>query len=98
MPSLFTGELRVVPESSGGTCGSAVRIVGKWKSKELESQKEYILVGEGPTSVMPDEMEKLIRELPRDTEIIALFKRISDECMIARPDPAILFRQAAWFP
>ena len=24
--------------------------------------------------VMPDEMEKLIRELPRDTEIVALFK------------------------
>ena len=25
-----------------------------------------------------------------DTEIVALFKRISDECMIARPDGAIL--------
>jgi hypothetical protein len=35
-------------------------------------------------------MEKLVRELPRHTEIVKLFKRISDECMIARPGPAIL--------
>jgi hypothetical protein len=34
-------------------------------------------------------MQKLVRELLRDTEIVALFKRISDECMIARPGPAI---------
>jgi hypothetical protein len=51
------------PESSGGTCGSgddSVRIVGKWKSKELEFQKEYLkLVGEEPASVMTSEMEKL---------------------------------------
>jgi hypothetical protein len=37
-----------------------------------------------------DEMEKLVSELPRDAEIVALLKRISDECMIARPDAAIL--------
>jgi Tfp pilus assembly protein PilO len=38
---------------------------------------------------MPNEMETFVRQLPRDTEIVALFKRISDECMIARPGPAI---------
>jgi hypothetical protein len=38
---------------------------------------------------MPNEMEKLIRELPGDREIVALFKRISDECMITKPGPAI---------
>ena len=55
------------------------------------AQREYLkLIGEEPTSVMPDDMEKLVRELPRYTEIVALFKRISDECMIARPDRAIL--------
>ena len=60
------------------------------ESQDPEFQKEYLkLVGEEPTLVMPNEMEKLVRELPRDTEIVALFKRISDECMIARPDPAI---------
>jgi hypothetical protein len=54
------------------------------------AQREYLkLIGEEPTSVMPDEMEKLVSELSRDTEIVALFKRISDECMIARPGPAI---------
>jgi len=36
------------------------------------------------------EYPKLVRELQRDTEIVALFKRISDECMIARPDAAIV--------
>jgi hypothetical protein len=28
---------------------------------------------------MPNEMENLLKELPRDPEIVALFKRISDE-------------------
>jgi hypothetical protein len=41
----------------------------------MPSFREYLkLVGEGPTSVRSGEMEKLIRELPRDTEIIALLK------------------------
>jgi hypothetical protein len=66
------------PESSGGTCGSAddsVRILGRGESQDPEFQKESLkLVDEKPTSVMPDEMEKLIRELQRDTEIIALLK------------------------
>jgi predicted N-formylglutamate amidohydrolase len=35
---------------------------------------------------MPNDMEKLLRELSRYTEIVALFKRISDEETIARPD------------
>jgi len=47
------------------------------------------LIDEDPTSVRPNEIEKLVSELSRDTEIVALFKRISDECMIARPGPAI---------
>jgi len=30
------------------------------------AQREYLkLIGEEPTSVMPNEMEKLVRELPR---------------------------------
>ena len=55
-------------------------------------QKEYLkFVDEESTSVTPDEIEKLVRELPRDPEIVELFKaEISDECMIARPGPAIL--------
>jgi hypothetical protein len=62
---------------------------GKQKSG---AQKGILkLVGEEPTSVTPDEIEKLVRELPRDPEIVELFKaEISDECMIARPGPAIL--------
>jgi hypothetical protein len=33
---------------------------------------------------MPNDMGKLVSELLRYTEIVALFKRISDQCMIAR--------------
>jgi hypothetical protein len=45
MPNLFTRERRVIPESSGGTCGSAddsVRILGKRGNKDPEFQKEYL--------------------------------------------------------
>jgi hypothetical protein len=77
------------PKSSGAD--GPVRILERLRARIPEFQKEYLnLVGEGPASVTPDEIEKLVRELPRDTEIVTLFKRISDECMIARPDRAIL--------
>ena len=47
--------------------------------KDPEFHKDYLkLVGEEPTPVMPDKMEKLIKELPRDPEIVALFKKIND--------------------
>jgi hypothetical protein len=58
------------PESSGGTCGvadDAVRILGKVESQDPEFQKVYLkLIDEEPTRVMPNDMEKLVRELPRD--------------------------------
>ena len=33
------------------------------------------LVGEEPTPVMPEEMERLVKDLPRDSEIVELFKK-----------------------
>jgi hypothetical protein len=69
-------------ESSGDTYGSvddSVRILGKRESQDPEFPKEYLkLVGEEPTSVMSDEMEKLVSELSRDTEIVALFQNINE--------------------
>ena len=35
------------------------------------------LVGEEPTPVMPEEMERLVKDLPRDPEIVELFKKIN---------------------
>jgi hypothetical protein len=35
------------------------------------------LVGEEPTPLMPEELEKAIRDLPRDREVIELFNRLS---------------------
>jgi hypothetical protein len=92
------------PKSSAlaplGSADDSVRILGKRESKDPEFQKEYLkLVGEEPTSVLPNDMEKLVREPPRYTEIVALFKRISDECMIVRPcnSPCLeIFMQAAY--
>ena len=49
------------------------------KSQDPEFQKEYLkLVGEEPTSVMPNEMEKTRRELPRDPDIVTLFENINE--------------------
>ena len=46
--------------------------------KDPEFHKEYNkLVGEEPTPVMPEEMERLVKELPRDPEIVELFKKIN---------------------
>jgi tripartite-type tricarboxylate transporter receptor subunit TctC len=46
--------------------------------KDPEFYKEYKkMVGEEPTPIMPEEMEKLVRELPRDPELIELFKKIN---------------------
>ena len=43
-----------------------------------EFHKEYKkMVGEEPTPILPEEMEKLVKELPRDPEIIDLFKKIN---------------------
>lgn len=40
--------------------------------------KEYKkLTGDDPTPLMPEEMERAIRELPREPEIVDLFKKIS---------------------
>ena len=35
------------------------------------------MVGEEPTPILPEEMEKLVKDLPRDPEIIDLFKKIN---------------------
>jgi hypothetical protein len=37
------------------------------------------LTGEEPEPLMPEEMEKAIREMPRDAEVIDLLKKLSDE-------------------
>jgi hypothetical protein len=42
------------------------RTLGKEQSQDPEFLKQYLkLVGEEPTPVMPNEMKKLVRELPR---------------------------------
>jgi hypothetical protein len=82
------------PKSSGAD--GPVRILERLRARIPEFQKVYLeLIDEEPTRVMPNEMEKLVRELPRDTEIVTLFKRISDECMIARPDATIRIMRCA---
>ena len=63
---------------SGGTCGATdgpVRILGKRENKDPELQKASLkLVGEEPTSVMPNEIEMLVKELPCDSSHLAFPK------------------------
>jgi tripartite-type tricarboxylate transporter receptor subunit TctC len=48
--------------------------------KDAEFHREYKkLTGEDPDPLMPEEMEKAIREMPRDAEVIDLLKKLSDE-------------------
>jgi hypothetical protein len=35
------------------------------------------LVGEDPTPLMPEELQRVIQEVPRDPEVIALFNKIA---------------------
>jgi hypothetical protein len=46
-----------------------VRILGKGASQDLEFQKGYPkLIDEEPMWIMPNNMENLVRELPRDRD------------------------------
>lgn len=46
--------------------------------RDPEFHKEYRkVVGEDPTPLMPEDNERAIRELPRDPEIVELFKRFA---------------------
>lgn len=64
-----------------GTPPEPVKILRQAFTKTFndpEFHKEYKkMVGEEPTPINPEEMDKLIKELPRDPEIIDLFKKIN---------------------
>ena len=48
--------------------------------KDAEFHREYKkLTSEDPDPLMPEEMEKAIREMPRDAEVIELLKKVSEE-------------------
>ena len=48
--------------------------------KDADFHREYKkLTGEEPDPLMPEEMEKAIREMPRDAEVIDLLKKLSGE-------------------
>jgi tripartite-type tricarboxylate transporter receptor subunit TctC len=48
--------------------------------KDADFHREYKkLTGEDPDPLMSEEMDKAIREMPRDTEVIDPLKKVSDE-------------------
>jgi len=58
-----------------------VRVLGADERQDPEFQKEYLkLVGEEPTSVVSNEMNKLIRERPRDRRAIQKNQRRMYDC------------------
>lgn len=40
------------------------------------------MVGEGPSPVLPEELTSVIREIPREPEVVALFKKIAEEVVL----------------
>jgi hypothetical protein len=67
-------------------------LVGIFRPEEIPRDREVIetfkklvgadlcrRAGEDPDPLMPEEMEKAIREMPRDAEVIDLLKKLSDE-------------------
>jgi hypothetical protein len=85
MPNFLLKSCALHRKSSGGACRTGDD--SEAESQDPEFQKEYLnIIHKESTPVMPNEIGNLFRELPRDTEIVVLFKRISDERVIARPD------------
>ena len=64
-----------------GTPGEQVKILREALGKTFKDpafHQEYKkLTGDEATPLMPDEMDKAVRELPRDREIVELFKKIA---------------------
>ena len=50
----------------------------------FHSEYKKITGGDDPTPLMPDEQAKIVREIPRDAEIIELFKKFA----VTAPLPA----------
>lgn len=64
-----------------GTPPDKVKILRDAMRKTFNDPEFYAefkkLVGEEPTPLMPEELEKAVRELPRDKEVIDLFNKLS---------------------
>jgi len=75
------GDRRSPIGSSISNCKLGTTI--RWNHRlgqDAEFHREYkILTGEDPEPLMPEEMEKAIREMPRDAEVIDLLKKVSSE-------------------
>ena len=72
-----------------GTPADKVQILREAMRKTFNDPEFYAefkkLVGEEPTPLLPDELEKAIRELPRDREVIDLFNKLSGAEPLPRP-------------
>jgi tripartite-type tricarboxylate transporter receptor subunit TctC len=64
-----------------GTPSDKVQILREAMRKTFNDPEFYAefkkLVGEEPTQLMPEELDKAIRDLPRDREVIELFNKLS---------------------
>jgi hypothetical protein len=67
---------------SPGTPPELVKILREAMAKTFKDagfQQEFKkLMGREPTPLTGEEVEKAIKELPRDTEVIALYKKLAD--------------------
>jgi hypothetical protein len=64
-----------------GTPPDKVQILRQAMRKTFADPEFYAefkkLVGEEPTPLLPEELEKAVRDLPRDREVVELFNKLS---------------------
>ena len=70
-----------------GTPADKVQILREAMRRTFDDPEFYAefkkLVGEEPTPLMPQELEKAVRELPRDRETVELFNKLSGAELLA---------------
>lgn len=65
--------------------------------KDADFHREYKkLTGKEPEPLLPEEMEKAIREMPRDSEVIDLLKKLSAEGTLPEQTKRRMGRHCAW--
>ena len=80
-PWLEEVDARIVHFAAGNPARASKDLAGGCRQdfqRPRPFHKDYKkLTGDDPTPLMPEEMDKAIKELPRDPEVVELFKKIS---------------------
>jgi tripartite-type tricarboxylate transporter receptor subunit TctC len=72
------GTLMYLPPSTPEQLAQILRQAFRHAFEDRQWQEQYKkLLGVDPTPLMPEDQQKLVAQLPRDTEVIRVFKTIA---------------------